>query len=280
MTDFSTVTACGECCAACPKKLDGRCPGCMEADGRVPEWAESGRCRVHACTREHHVPFCGLCAEFPCGRLPEMIPWNPGIVGRMTALRDEYSMIRPEHGPLGPEWAKRSSMKKCEPGDLPRILDFYQFVIRESSDVFEYARWVYGRHPTEEKLTEYVRQGMLYYTEEGTDVTAAVAVTPYQTDEYHGVGWQAALKDDEVAVAHLLAVNPRFRSRGCAKTMMREVVSLAKSKGLKAVRLDALACNIPANRLYESLGFQKRGVCRWYAENTGWFDFYLFEYLL
>ena len=90
MTDFSTITACGECCTECPKKKDGRCPGCIEADGRVPEWAQSGRCRVHACTREHHVQFCGLCAECPCEKLPSMISWNPNIVEHMTSLRDEY----------------------------------------------------------------------------------------------------------------------------------------------------------------------------------------------
>lgn len=90
MTDFSTITACGECCTACPKKLDGRCPGCIEADGRVPEWAESGRCRIHACTRDHHAQFCGLCGEFPCARIPSLIPWNPGVIEHLTALRDEY----------------------------------------------------------------------------------------------------------------------------------------------------------------------------------------------
>ena len=96
-----------------------------------------------------------------------------------------------------------------------------------------------------------------------------LAVTPYQTDDYHEIDWQAALKDDEVAVVHILAVNPHFRNHGCAKAMMRKVISLADSKGLKAVRLDALACNVPAHRLYESLGFQKRDVHHWYAENTG-----------
>jgi hypothetical protein len=90
MTDFSTITACGECCIGCPKKLDGRCPGCIEADGRVPEWAESGRCKVHACARDHHVQFCGLCAEFPCAKLLSLISWNPDIVEKMTALRNEY----------------------------------------------------------------------------------------------------------------------------------------------------------------------------------------------
>ena len=93
MTDFSTITACGECCTGCPKKQDGRCPGCIEADGRVPEWAESGRCRIHACTRDHGVQFCGLCAEFPCANLPSLISWNPDIVEQMTALRNEHGRI-------------------------------------------------------------------------------------------------------------------------------------------------------------------------------------------
>jgi len=93
MTDFSTITSCGECCVACPKKLDGRCPGCIEADGHVPEWAASGRCRVHACARDHQVQFCGLCSAFPCDKLPSLISWNPDIVEQMTALRNEYRRI-------------------------------------------------------------------------------------------------------------------------------------------------------------------------------------------
>ena len=93
MTDFSTITACGECCTGCPKKQDGRCPGCIEADGRVPEWAESGRCRVHACARKHGVQFCGLCPEFPCDHLTEIVSWNPDIQEHMTALKNEYRKI-------------------------------------------------------------------------------------------------------------------------------------------------------------------------------------------
>lgn len=90
MIDSSRITACGECCDGCAKKADGRCPGCIEADGRVPEWAASGRCKVHACTRDHQVQFCGLCSEFPCEKLPSLIFWNPDIIQHLTVLRDEY----------------------------------------------------------------------------------------------------------------------------------------------------------------------------------------------
>ncbi len=90
MTDFAKLTACGECCENCTKKQTGFCPGCIEADGHVPEWAESGQCRIHACVTRHHIPFCGLCECFPCRELPMLVPLNPEIVHHMAALRDEY----------------------------------------------------------------------------------------------------------------------------------------------------------------------------------------------
>lgn len=89
-TDFSTLTACGECCADCEKKLSGACPGCIEADGYVPEWSGSGRCKIHACARAHGVRSCGLCVEFPCRDLTSIITWNPNIVDHLSDLAKEY----------------------------------------------------------------------------------------------------------------------------------------------------------------------------------------------
>ncbi len=88
--DISAITACGGDCTGCKKKADGLCPGCIEADGYVPEWAESGRCRVHACAREHGARFCGVCPEFPCGKMTELIHWDRDIVAHMEGLRDRY----------------------------------------------------------------------------------------------------------------------------------------------------------------------------------------------
>ena len=48
--------------------------------------------------------------------------------------------------------------------------------------------------------------------------------------------------------------------------------------GIKAIRLDALASNTPAHKIYKALGFEYRGKQHLYAENTGWTDFYFFEY--
>lgn len=88
--DFTTVTACGECCTGCAKKINGICKGCIEADGYVPEWAGSGRCKIHECARNYHVQFCGICNEFPCEKLPLIICWNPNIIEHLYNLAAQY----------------------------------------------------------------------------------------------------------------------------------------------------------------------------------------------
>ena len=171
-------------------------------------------------------------------------------------------------------------MKRCEPGDLPGILEFYRLVSDETAHVSEFARWIYGKHPTEDMIRDFVLNGYMFCLKEGGVIVSAVAVTPFQTEDYHGVNWEIQLEDDEVAVVHLLAVNPRFQRSGTARAVMKDIISDAKDSGKRAVRLDALKSNTPAHRLYESLGFKHRATCHWYAANTGWTDFYLFEHLL
>ena len=88
--DFTTITACGECCVGCKKKEAGICKGCIESDGHCEEWAQSQGCPIHKCAKEHKVQFCGLCLECPCAWLKEKITWNPNIVEHLTKLADLY----------------------------------------------------------------------------------------------------------------------------------------------------------------------------------------------
>ncbi len=88
--DFSTITACGECCVGCKKKEEGLCGGCIETDGKCKEWEQSGGCPIHKCAREHNVQFCGLCESFPCKELTEKITWNPNIIEHLSDLAKSY----------------------------------------------------------------------------------------------------------------------------------------------------------------------------------------------
>ena len=117
---------------------------------------------------------------------------------------------------------------------------------------------------------------MYIYREQGV-IVGAMAVTMYQGEDYHAIDWSQQVADEEVAVIHILAVSPDSQGKGIGSEMIREVIRLAQNKGMQAIRLDALASNTPAHRLYERLDFEYRGKQHLYAENTGWTDFYFFE---
>lgn len=169
---------------------------------------------------------------------------------------------------------------KCQLCDFDRITDFYKNAIDNSSHMNRYSRWIYGQHPTDEMIKSYIDGGYMYYAEDKGKVIAAVALTTFQNQDYHLVNWSIESGDNEVLVVHILCVDPKNQRTGIATRLMDEVVRLARNMGMKAIRLDALCCNEPAHKLYEKYGFTKRGIQNWYAENTGWIDFFLYELVL
>ena len=163
--------------------------------------------------------------------------------------------------------------------DLDSLITFYDDVMEHTPEIAIYARWQKGKHPTVEGIKTYVDEGSMFLYKESGAIVGAMAVTMYQGEDYHAIKWSQNIPDNEVAVIHILAVSPDKQGAGIGSEMICEPIRLAQSKGRKSVRLDALASNTPAHRIYERLGFEYRGKQHLYAENTGWTDFYFFEYM-
>ena len=161
--------------------------------------------------------------------------------------------------------------------DFDAIIAFYDDVTARTPEMSTFARWQKGKHPTEEGIQAYIDEGSMYLYREGGIIVGAMAVTMYQGEDYHAIEWTQQVQDDEVAVIHILAVSPDCQGKGIGSEMVRESIRLALSKDMKSIRLDALASNTPAHRIYERLGFEQRGQQHLYAGNTGWTDFYFFE---
>ena len=162
--------------------------------------------------------------------------------------------------------------------DFDTIIAFYDDVTERTPEMATYARWQQGKHPTVEGIRAYIDEGSMYLYKEEGNIIGAMAVTMYQGEDYHAIDWAQQVADDQVAVIHILAVSPDAQGKGIGSEMIREAIRIAASKGMQSIRLDALASNTPAHRLYECLGFEYRGKQHLYAENTGWTDFYFFEY--
>ncbi len=162
--------------------------------------------------------------------------------------------------------------------DFNPIIAFYDDVMDRTPEIATYARWSKGKHPTANGIRAYIEEGSMYLYKENEKIVAAMAVTMHQGEEYHAIEWSRQVNDNEVAVIHILAVSPDSQGTGIGSGMIREAIRLAQNKGMQSIRLDALASNTPAHRLYERLGFEYRGKQHLFAENTGWTDFYFYEY--
>ena len=62
--------------------------------------------------------------------------------------------------------------------------------------------------------------------------------------------------------------------------MVRFVIDKAGTDGMKAIRLDVLKGNLPAEKLYVGLGFTYLHTLKMFYEDTGWTDYELYEYKL
>jgi ribosomal protein S18 acetylase RimI-like enzyme len=161
--------------------------------------------------------------------------------------------------------------------DLESVIKFYDDVILRTPKMDTYARWKKGLHPTEEGIKAYIEEGSMYLYKKHNAIVGAMAVTMYQGEDYHAIEWAKQVKDNETAVIHILAVSPDYQGVGLGQKMVHKAIELSVDLGMKSVRLDALASNTPAHKIYEHIGFEYRGKQHLYAENTGWTDFFFFE---
>ena len=162
--------------------------------------------------------------------------------------------------------------------DYESALAFYEDVIERTPHIDIYARWSKGRHPTSAGIHAFIEEGSLYLHRIDGVIVGAVVLTMYQGDDYYAIKWAQDVADDEVAVIHMLAVSPDRQGQGIGAEMVKAAILLARERGKKSVRLDALASNTPGHRLYERLGFEYRGKQNLYAENTGWTDFFFYDF--
>ena len=161
--------------------------------------------------------------------------------------------------------------------DLETVKEHYIKVIENTPGIDKTARWVYGKHPTDEALRSYIENGEMFLLTDRDTVAGMVAIVMHQGTDYEDILWAEKLENDQVATLHLLAVCPEYRGRALGNMILELAGELAEQQGKKAVRLDVLESNLPAQRMYEKAGYVYRGKQRWYAENTGWTNFLLYE---
>ena len=168
-------------------------------------------------------------------------------------------------------------MHLIQTDDFESVKSKYIDVIENTPDIEKTAHWKYGKHPTDESLRAYINRGEMYVLTDGEEIAGMAVIMMYQGDEYLGIPWEDNLTNDEVATVHLLAVCPNHRGKSLGVRILEEAMEIALRNGKKALRLEVLKSNVPAQRMYDRAGFVFRGEQRLYAENTGMMDFLYYE---
>ena len=169
---------------------------------------------------------------------------------------------------------------RAKQDDFRIIRELYDDVIRNTPELEKHARWKIGSHPTDETIIDYIHNNNMYMCMEDSKLIGVMAILMKQDEDYHRIKWDLKSSENEVATLHIFAVASDFQGRGFGKKMIRMAWELAKSNGKIVFRLDTLASNIPAQKMYETLGFKLRGKQNLYAGNTGWSDFLYYERIL
>lgn len=163
------------------------------------------------------------------------------------------------------------------PEEYPLVRRFYHDVIDRMQDAPYSPAWQKGIYPSDEYLSALLADGQLWLGFLADAPAAAMVFNHSCSERYASAPWQVQAAPQETGVLHLLCVHPLHARKGYAKQLVRHAVSLAQGLRCKCIRLDVLADNLPALRLYEGEGFRRIATLPLFYEDTGLTDFVLYE---
>ena len=168
-------------------------------------------------------------------------------------------------------------IRKAENDEFDDVRTFYHAMIDAMESLPFRPKWQKDVYPSKADLKTAIEEQTLYVGELDGSIIAAMVLNQKCSEEYDRAPWPHTLARDEFAVIHMLGVHRAYAGQGYAKDLVRHAAALARKNGLKAIRLDVLEGNVPAERLYERMGFQYIDTLQLYYEDTGRVAFRLYE---
>lgn len=164
-------------------------------------------------------------------------------------------------------------IEKATAGDLPALGRLFDDLCDHLAATVNDPGWEKGRYPVLAVAEEAFAADSLYVARRNGQIVGTVTLNHAEPPAYADAAWEVR---SAVAVVHTLAVHPSFLHSGTGRAMMAYAVNWAKAQRCRAIHLDTYEKNIPAKRLYESLGFHfcgkiDLGYAAWGRE---WYDAY------
>ncbi len=160
------------------------------------------------------------------------------------------------------------------------IKAFYDSLIDAMQSSQYLPGWKKDVYPDIDMIRESISNHELYYVSKGEEILGSCMIDHNSNEAYRQIQWSQNVSDEELFVIHALGVHPKFAGQGIAKQMVREIIRMAEEKNIRTIRLDVLDGNLPAEKVYMSVGFTYVTTMKMYYEDTGWTYFKAFEYIV
>lgn len=141
--------------------------------------------------------------------------------------------------------------------------------------------WKKDVYPAPNELRDAIAGRELFVLEdEDGRIGAVMILNSSRGDGYERLERESGIAGSDALLIHALGVRFDLHNKGVATAMVRYAVGTARKKGCKAVRLDVLNGNVPAERLYPKLGFLHMYTVNMFYEDTGFADYKIYQLLL
>lgn len=151
-------------------------------------------------------------------------------------------------------------IRRAQLQDIDAVEKSYIELLLYEKNHRTYTVWQLGVYPTRETAEKSCFNGNLYVMEQNGEIYASIIINQIQPKEYHTIDWKYKAKLENVLVIHLICVRPSKAHQGIGKKLIQFAIDMAKDFHCKTIRLDTGSQNIPAIRLYQSMGFKLAGT--------------------
>ncbi|MBQ7896571.1 MAG: GNAT family N-acetyltransferase [Oscillospiraceae bacterium] len=164
--------------------------------------------------------------------------------------------------------------------EYDRVLKFYYDTIDMMQNAAFSSLWKKDVYPSNSYIKQSIEKGQLWVCEDDGLIVSSMVLNHEHNEGYKGIVWPTDAERNEVLIIHAFGVLPSLHGRGIGSMMLDNAKDHCAKNNIKAIRLDVLANNFPAEKLYAKNGFSYVATTRMFYEDTGWTDFKLFEYAI
>jgi len=172
------------------------------------------------------------------------------------------------------------TIKSVNLNDFENVMQFYYDLIESMQSAEFRPGWKKDIYPTRQFIRDSIVKNELFIAIIDDSIVGSMIMNHDYADGYSKIKWKITVEKNEIMVIHALGISQYYQGKGIAKKMVEYAIENCKNSGIKAIRLDVLASNKPAQKLYTAMGFIYMNTIQLFYEDTGLTDFLLYELVL